>query len=158
MGLTEAAKWRYGIKLAVTTERTWDLYQKAWMDDREITWEDADEILAYTLAMGLIWGPELAVAFGVSATPLLVVEGIVVAGFVASAAIGGVKGAENYMEFITEPGKYYERTEFAVETIYEHKIKEPLIALAVAYVGWWDRRVEEMKSVWAVTIPQSPWF
>jgi hypothetical protein len=157
MGLTEAAKWRYGIKLAVTTERTWDLYQKAWMDDREITWEDADEILAYTLAMGLIWGPELAIAFGVSATPLLVIEGIVVAGFVASAAIGGVKGAENYMDFITEPGKYYERTQFAVETIYEHKIKEPLVAAANWYVDKVDDIIEAFRLGWSITQPQPLW-
>jgi hypothetical protein len=141
------------MKLAVTTERTWDVYQKAWMDDRDITWEDADEILAYTLAMGIIWGPELAIAFGVSATPLLVIEGIVVAGFVASAAIGGVKGAEDYMEFITEPGKYFERTEFAVETIYQHKIKEPLVAAANWYVERVDELVETFRLGWSITRP-----
>jgi len=132
------------------------MYELAWRDDRAITWADAPELAVGTLSLGVLWAPEVLTIAAVSTTPLVVVEVAVVAGAVTSYAIGGVEGVENYIDFITEPTKIPERIVFTAETIYEHKIEEPLVAAAVAYVGWWDRRVEEMQSVWAVTIPQSP--
>ena len=133
------------------------MYELAWRDDRELTWADAPELAVGTLSLGVLWAPEILTIAAVSGTPLVVVEVAVVAGAVTSYAIGGVEGVENYIDFITEPTKIPERLVFTAETIYEHKIEDPLVAAAEAYVRWWDRRLSEAQSVWAVTIPQSPW-
>jgi len=133
------------------------MYELAWRDDREITWEDAPELGLGALSLGVLWAPEILTIAAVSTTPLVVIEAAVVTGAIASYGIGGVEGVENYIDFISEPTKIPERVAFTAETIYEHKIEEPLVAAAEAYVGWWDRRFKEAQSVWAVTIPQSPW-
>lgn len=133
------------------------MYELAWRDDRKITWEDAPELALGTLSLGVLWAPEILTIASVSTTPIVVIEAAVVVGAISSYAIGGVEGVENYIDFITEPTKIPERIVFTAETIYEHKIEEPLVAAAEAYVGWWDRRVAEVQSVWAVTLPRSPW-
>jgi len=132
----------------------WVWYELAWRDDRKFTAEDIDET-AFLLAYNAwVWkGPAMLAAVpGVA-----IVEGVVVAGAVASYAIGGVEGVENYIDFITEPTKMPERIAFTADVIYEEVIKEPLVAASVAYVGWWDRRVEEAKLVWSITHPQPLW-
>ena len=112
--------------------------EKAWQDDRKFTVEDIDETLMAAAALGFIWKGNMLLA----AVPgLNIVEGIVVAGAVASLAIGGVKGVENYIDFMTEPSKMPERISFTGKTIYKHKIEEPLVAAANWYVdlideGW----------------------
>jgi len=152
-----AVPWRLHAKGITSLGIIWGMYELAWRDDREITWEDAPELGLGALSLGVLWAPEVLTIAAVSTTPLVVIEAAVVAGAIASYGIGGVEGVENYIDFITEPTKIPERVVFTAETIYEHKIEEPLVAAAEAYVGWWDRRFEEAQSVWAVTIPQSPW-
>jgi hypothetical protein len=144
------------------------MYELAWRDDREITWDDWPELVGGTVAMGVLWAPEILTIAGASTTPLVVVEVAVVVGAIASYGIGGVEGVENYIDFITEPSKIPERVVFTAETIYEHKIEEPLVASAEAYVGWvdrrateyvgWvDRRIDDFKLTWSITKPQSLW-
>jgi len=126
--------------------------EKAYQDDQKFTWEDIDETLLAVGALALIWKGDLILA----AIPgINIIEGVVVAGAVASYAIGGTEGVENYFDFITEPTKIPERIIFTAETLYEHKIEEPLKETAKAYVGWIDRRLEEAKSVWSITAPRS---
>ena len=149
--------WRLHAKGITSIGIIWTMYELAWRDDRELTWADAPEMAVGTLSLGVLWAPEILTIAAVSGTPLVVVEVAVVAGAVTSYAIGGVEGVENYIDFITEPTKIPERLVFTAETIYEHKIEDPLVAAAEAYVSWWDRRLSEAQSVWAVTIPQSPW-
>ena len=149
--------WRLHAKGITSLGIIWTMYELAWRDDRAITWADAPELAVGTLSLGVLWAPEILTIAAVSGTPLVVVEVAVVAGAVTSYAIGGVEGVENYIDFITEPTKIPERLVFTAETIYEHKIEDPLVAAAEAYVRWWDRRLSEAQSVWAVTIPQSPW-
>jgi len=149
--------WRLHAKGITSIGIIWTMYELAWRDDRELTWADAPELAVGTLSLGVLWAPEILTIAAVSGTPLVVVEVAVVAGAVTSYAIGGVEGVENYIDFITEPTKIPERLVFTAETIYEHKIEDPLVAAAEAYVRWWDRRLSEAQSVWAVTIPQSPW-
>jgi len=62
------------------------------------------------MQLGLIWSPQIALAIGMSSTPLNIVEGAVIAGAVASFAIGGVEGVETYVDFfdydiLTDPEK-----------------------------------------------------
>jgi len=83
------------------------------------------------------------------------VEAIIVAGAVASAAIGGVEGVENYVDFISEPEKYDERWDFTKKTLYEEIIEPPLVRAAESYKDWIDRRIDDAKLVWSVTQPKS---
>jgi len=128
--------------------------QKAWADDRKFTTEDIDETLLAALALGWIWKGNVALA----AVPgINVVEGIVAAGAVASLAIGGVEGVENYVEFLTEPTKIPERVAFTAETIYEHKIKEPLVEAAEWYVDFIDEGIRAVRLGWSIQpMPQLP--
>jgi len=93
---------------------------KAINDDGEITIEDLDETAVLALSLAFIWRGNAILA---TVPALAVVEGIVVTGAVASAAIGGVEGVTNYVDFISEPTKIPQRVVFTAETIYEHKIQ-----------------------------------
>jgi len=113
--------------------------QKAWADDREFTAEDIDETLWAIAGLALIWKGNIILG----AVPgIAIVEAVVVTGAVAAFAIGGVEGVEDYVDFITTPSKYKERTEESLETIYEHVIKEPLVAAAEWYVGKVDQGID----------------
>jgi len=116
----------------------WAWEEAAWQDDREFTVEDIDETLYAVAALGFIWKGNIMLA----AVPgLAIVEGIVIVGGVASFAIGGVEGVENYIDFITTPSKYYERTKESLQIIYEQKIEDPLVAGAEWYVDKVDRGI-----------------
>jgi len=126
----------------------------AWDDDHKFTVEDLDETLVAAVSLAFIWKGNIILA----AVPgINIVEGIVVAGAVASYAIAGTEGVEDYIEFFTEPTKIPERLVFTAETIYEHKIEKPLVEAARRYVGWVDRRIDEIEQVWAVTTPHWNW-
>ena len=131
---------------------TWAWWELAYRDDRKFTIEDVDETALWLAYNAWVWrGPAM-----LAAVPhLAVIESVVVAGAVASAAIGGVEGVENYVDFISEPEKYDERWEFTKKTLFEEIIEPPLVKAAEAYVGWVDRRVEEAKLVWSITQPRS---
>jgi len=117
----------------------WAWEEAAWQDDREFTVEDIDETLYAVAALGFIWKGNLILA----AVPgLAIVEGIVIAGGVVSYAIGGVEGVEDYIDFITTPSKYYERTKESLKIIYEEKIEDPIIAAAELFVGKVDRGID----------------
>ena len=75
----------------------------AYLDDGEFTFEDIDETMYAAGMLGLIWSPQIALAIGISATPLNVIEGAALAGLAVSFAIGGVEGAETYVDYITDP-------------------------------------------------------
>jgi len=124
--------------------------QKAWADDRKFTVEDIDETLWAVAGLALIWKGDIIL----SAVPgINVVEGIVVAGAVASFAIGGIEGVEDYIDFITEPTKIPERIAWSAEVIYEEKIKEPLISAATWYVNAVDEAIEIYARAWSLTHP-----
>ena len=117
----------------------WAWEEAAWQDDRKFTVEDIDETLYAVAALGFIWRGNIMLA----AVPgLAIVEGIVIAGGVASFAIGGVEGVENYIDFITTPSKYKERTKESLQIIYEQKIEPPLIEAAEWYVDKVDRGMD----------------
>lgn len=132
----------------------WTMYDLAWRDDRKITWDDWPELSKGTAALGILWAPEILTITGVSTTPLVIVEGVVVTGAIVSYAVGGVEGVENYIDFITEPEKYYARSKFTVKTIYEQKIEEPLQEAAIWYVETVDDWIAKWELAWAVS---SPW-
>ena len=98
--------WVYGIKTGVTANAYWDMYQQAWMDDRKITIEDADEMLLFGFKVGLIWAPEIAAVGGFSSVPLTGTLVIVGTGLGASYAIGGSRGAEEFADYITTPSRW----------------------------------------------------
>jgi len=139
--------WVYGLKVGLTAKATWDVYEEAWLDDREITWEDADEIAEYGVKVAFIWGPELAVVMGLTSAPLWGVYAIFGAGFVMSYAIGGREGAEEFADYaftprrwlptirdqITDPTITYLRDEIWQEQLvdpitdfWQHKVVDPI--------------------------------
>jgi len=75
----------------------------AYLDDDEFTFEDIDETMYAAGMLGLIWSPQIALAIGISATPLNVIEGAALAGLAVSFVIGGVEGAETYVDYISDP-------------------------------------------------------
>lgn len=75
----------------------------AWHDDNEFTFEDLDETFYAAGMLGLIWSPQIAIVAGISVTPLNIVEAAALTGLVASYAIGGMEGAETYVDYITDP-------------------------------------------------------
>ena len=75
-------------------------FNAAYLDDDQFTFEDVDETLYAGVMLGLIWSPQIALAIGVSATPLSIVEGAALVGLGVSFAIGGVEGAETYVDYI----------------------------------------------------------
>jgi len=149
--------WRLHAKGITSLGIIWGMYELAWRDDREITWEDAPELALGTLSLGILWAPELLTIAAVSTTPIVIIEGAVVAGAITSYAIGGVEGVENYIDFITEPTKIPERLKFTAETIYEHKIEEPLVAASAWYVETIDEFIETWRFSWSLTRPRSLW-
>jgi len=78
-------------------------HNAAILDDDEFTLEDIPET-AYAVGMlGLIWSPQIALAIGMSGTPLNILEGAALIGLGASFAIGGSEGAGQYIDYITNP-------------------------------------------------------
>jgi len=138
------AKWYRSLAVLYVWE------QKAWADDRKFTAEDIDETVLALLALGWIWKGNVALA----AVPgINIVEGIVATGAVASLAIGGVEGLENYVEFITEPAKIPERVAFTAETIYQEVIEEPLAEAASWYVDFIDEGIRAVRLGWKISQP-----
>jgi len=72
-------------------------------DDDELNWKDFPETAILGMQLGLIWSPQIALAIGMSATPLNVVEGVFLVGLGASLAIGGLEGAETYIDYVSDP-------------------------------------------------------
>jgi len=147
-GLDLRTQWYRSLAVAYLWKK------KAWDDDQKFTLEDVDETIYAAAALAFIWKGNVILA----AVPgVAIAEGIVVAGAVVSYVIAGEEGVEDFIDFYMEPTKIPERLAFTAETIYEQKIKKPLVSAAEAYVGWWDRRAEEIKLVWSITRPQSLW-
>jgi len=160
-------KLKWGLTIAATSAVYFEL-----TDDEQDYWVDMGAVLGWGFTMYGLWAPpvvkmavmaQVGLAVGrlvAPAAPVVAVTAVaLVAGDLISHAIDPESGRENFRDFVA-PSQITEmpgRIAFTAETIYEHKIEDPLVAAANAYVGWVDRRVEEMKSVWAVTIPQSPW-
>lgn len=142
------AKWYRSLAVLYVWE------QKAWADDRKFTVEDVDETILAALALGWIWKGNVVLA----AIPgINVVEGIVAGGAVVSLAIGGVEGVENYVDFLTDIPKIPERVAFTAETIYEHKIKDPLVEAAEWYVDFIDEGIRAVRLGWSIQpMPQLP--
>jgi len=95
--------WRIHQKGITTIGMLWSMYQLAWRDDEKITWEDYPELAMGTGGIFLLWAPEALTIAAVSTTPLVILEGAVVAGAVASVAIGGEEGLNTYVDYITDP-------------------------------------------------------
>lgn len=131
---------------------TWAWYELAWRDDRKFTAEDIDETALWIGYNAWVW--KGAVALNALGPVVPIIEGAVITGAIASYAIGGTEGVENYIDFITEPSKMPERIAFTAKTIYEEKIEEPLVAAANWYVGVIDEGIETFKTSWEITKPQ----
>jgi len=136
--------------------------EDGWRDNLE----DTGAILTFAGTLYVLWLPpvvqgaiaaRIGMLFAPLAIPAAIVTSTVIVGGIVSYFVDPEEGLQNYKDFISEPTKIPERIGFTAKTIYEETIEDPLVAAATRYVGWVDRRIEEMQSVWAVTMPQSPW-
>jgi len=158
------------LKWSLTVAATAGVYFE-WTDDEQDYWVDMGAVLSWGFTMYGLWTPpvvKMAVAGQVGlaigrlaapATPVIAVTAVaLVTGDLLSHQIDPKSGRENFRDFVNPfqitqmPG----RIAFTAETIYEHKIEEPLTKAAEAYVSWWDRRAEEIKLVWSITAPRVP--
>lgn len=109
------------------------------MEDGKVTFGDAPEIFGGTVGVATIWYPELRVASAAVIAPIIVPGAAAVAvpvavGVLASAAIAGPEGVDDFFEFITEPGEMIDRTVESIEIISEEVI-EPKLAELSAGLG-----------------------
>jgi len=104
-------------------------FNAAYLDDDQFTFEDVDETLFAGVWLGLIWSPQIALAIGVSTTPLNIVEGAALAGLGVSFAIGGVEGAETYVDYITDPVDIIKNSEKAESLMQAHRIMQAGLTL-----------------------------
>ena len=86
-----------------STAVAWAWAETAYYDDHKFTVEDLDETLYAVAALGIIWSPQIAVGLGITASPLNILEGAVIAGAIASYGIGGSEGVKTYVDYITDP-------------------------------------------------------
>lgn len=156
------------LKWALTAAATSEVYFEL-TDEEEDYWVDMGVVLAWGFTMYGLWTPpvvKMAIAARVGlavgalaapAAPVIAVTAVaLVAGDLISHAIDPESGRENFRDFV-DPFQITEmpgRIAFTAETIYEHKIEEPLTEAAEKYVSWWDRRVEDVRLVWSITAPR----
>lgn len=110
----------------------------AYGDDDELTWKDTPETLILGMQLGLIWSPQIALAIGMSATPLNIVEGAALTGLGLSYAIGGRQGAETYVDYITDPVDIIKNPEKAESLMQAHRVMMAGVTLGgseIARVG-----------------------
>jgi hypothetical protein len=105
------------------------------LDDDDLNWKDTPESLILAMQLGLIWSPQIAVAIGMSATPLNIVEGAALTGLVASYAIGGREGAETYVDYITDPVDMVQNPEKAESLMMANRILQGVVTLGGSEVG-----------------------
>jgi len=110
-------------------------FNAAYLDDDQFTFEDVDETLFAGVWLGLIWSPQIALAIGVSTTPLNIVEGAALAGLGVSFAIGGVEGAETYVDYITDPVDIIKNPEKAESLMQANRILQAGITLGGSEVA-----------------------
>jgi len=158
---------KWSITLAATSQVYFEL-----TDDEQDYWVDMGVGLSWGYTMYALWAPpvvkmaitaQIGLAVGriaAPAAPVIAVTAIaLVTGDLISNAIDPEDGRENFRDFV-DPRQITEmpgRIAFTAETIYEHKIEEPLVAAANAYVGWVDRRIAEVNLAWQITRPQKLW-
>jgi len=145
---------KIAISNAAFIAMMWELTdeEEGWVDNLE----DTGAILTFAGTMYVLWIPPvvqgaIAARVGVLLAPLAVPAAVltttIIVGGVVSHVIDPEEGLQNYKEFISEPGKWWERTKFTGETIYEQKIEpEVNLTLGVASMLWnmakreWEER------------------
>jgi len=134
-----------GLKWSITVAHASLVYFE-WTDE-DVGWDDVAIGASFGMTLYGLWTPPVVKAalmlrvglgIGAMAAPAApVIAGVavtLVAGDLISHAIDPEHGRKNFREFITDPAKMPERVAFAAETIYEHKIQEPVEKLSTWYV------------------------
>jgi hypothetical protein len=110
---------------------------EALLDDRKLTTEDIDETLLAAAGLALIWRGDFLLA---RIPGLPIVEGIVIAGGVASYAIGGTEGVLNYVDFITDKDEWLSlgiptTLEYSLPIIYDEVIEPEIVDPIVSKIN-----------------------
>jgi len=153
--------WRIHQKGITTIGMLWSMYQLAWRDDEKITWEDYPELAMGTGGIFLLWAPEALTIAAVSTTPLVILEGAVVAGAVASVAIGGEEGLNTYVDYITDPVDIIKNPKKTETLLQANRITQGVMTLGLSEVTRaasefaWNYKNEIFRNRW-VTGPYLP--
>jgi len=78
---------------------TWEIISA----DDELTWSDAPAIGTFIGGTAFLWATDFLEWKNFSKKPLYILEAAIVAGGIASYAIGGKEGLFTYKDFITDP-------------------------------------------------------
>jgi len=106
--------------------------EAALRDDEEFTLEDIPETAYAAGMLGLIWSPQIALAIGMSGTPLNIVEGAALAGLGVSYVIGGAEGAGQYIEYITNPEDIFKSPEKTDALMLSHRIVQGVLTFGMS--------------------------
>lgn len=109
-------------------------HNAAILDDDEFTLGDIPETAYAAGMLGLIWSPQIALAIGMSGTPLNILEGAALIGLGASFAIGGSEGAGQYIDYITNPEDIHKSPEKVDALIQANRIVQGLMSFGVSEV------------------------
>jgi hypothetical protein len=109
-------------------------HNAAILDDDEFTFGDLPETAYAAGMLGLIWSPQIALAIGMSGTPLNILEGAALLGLGASFAIGGSEGAGQYIDYITNPEDIHKSPEKVDALIHANRIVQALISFGASEV------------------------
>ncbi len=96
-------------------------------EDDKLDWDDTPTIMAFIGGEIVIWGADFLDWRKVSKKPLYVIEAAILAGGVASFAIGGREGLVGYTDILTgkvSPAKWYETVAPEVEKVVRRKVDQ----------------------------------
>jgi len=159
--MTLSTQWQRARSYAIVG--AW--INEAYLDDKKFTLEDIDETLIAAAWLGAIWSPQLAVAFGISTTPLVVLEVAALTGLAASVAIGGVEGGAMYVDYISNPSEIItnpkKRDAFMQASEIVIGLSNPLAWVGGEVIQYGGRKIGEhkdeiLRNRW-VTGPYLPW-
>lgn len=157
----------FNHKLQLSTMAATALYFE--LTDEEVNWEDVTATAGFGLGMYGLWAPpefkqkvtmKLIAPVVARAGPVgAAVAATLVAGDLISHQIDPQSGRENFRDFVNpfQISQMPERVAFTAETIYEHKIKEPLVEAAEWYVDFIDEGIRAVRLGWSIQpMPQLP--
>lgn len=109
-------------------------------EDDKLDWDDTPAIMSFIAGQTLIWGGDFLDWRKVHKKPLYIIEAAVLAGGIASYAIGGREGLVSYTDILTgkvTPKDWYD--------VVAPEIGKKSDEFQIRAVGWVDRRLMDVQ-------------
>jgi len=104
---------------------TWEIIS----DDDKLTWSDAPAIGTFIGGAAFLWATDFLEWKNFSKKPLYILEAAIVAGGIASYAIGGKEGLFTYKDFITDPIDIIRDPEKTSALLSAHRVLQAITTL-----------------------------